>query len=108
MISLGCDINKFVFRKGWFSQTFNQPLPESVALLHCDADWFESVLLTVRTFYDLIPDGGIVVLDDFGWWEGARRAFYVFCRETGEEPLLNRIGRIQAFWIKGKRHNRIP
>ncbi len=67
LISLGCDINKFVFRKGWFSETFNQPLLESVALLHCDADWFESVSLTLRTFYHLIPDGGIVVLDDFGW-----------------------------------------
>jgi O-methyltransferase len=81
-------------------------LPERVALLHCDADWYDSVHIVLRTFYPLIPPGGCVILDDFGYWEGCREAFYDFCLQRGEKPLLERLEADQAYWIKGKTHNR--
>jgi O-methyltransferase len=97
---------KYSIKKGWFEQTFCQPLPHQVALLHCDADWYDSVTLVLETFYSLIPDGGCVILDDFGYWEGCREAFYDFCYRHNEKPLLERIEQDQAYWIKGKTHNR--
>jgi predicted O-methyltransferase YrrM len=93
---------------GWFQETFQQDLPQQVALLHCDADWYESVLLVLETFYDRIPLGGCIVLDDFGYWEGCREAFYDFCSRRGEKPLLERLDSTQAYWIKGQSHNRPP
>lgn len=96
----------FTIREGWFQDTFAQPLPERVALLHCDADWYDSVRLVLETFYPRIPQGGCVVLDDFGCWEGCREAFYDFCTATGEKPLLERVSRDQAYWIRGKANNR--
>jgi len=72
-----------------------------VALLHIDGDWYDSVLTGLRLLADAVPNGGVIVLDDFGWWEGARRAFYQWCRETGAEPLLERCGRHQAWWRVG-------
>jgi len=87
-------------KPGWFQETFQQPLPEQVALLHCDADWYESVILVLNTFYDRIPKGGCIVLDDFGYWEGCREAFYDFCKQRNEKPLLERVGSTQAYWIK--------
>jgi predicted O-methyltransferase YrrM len=48
-----------------------------------------------------------VILDDFGFWEGCRTAFYDFCLRHGEKPLLERIERDQAFWIKGRPSNRV-
>src|SRR5262249_49659528 len=99
---------RYTIRKGWFDQTFQRrPLPSPVALLHCDCDWYESVLLALETFYPLIPDGGCVILDDFGFWEGCRAAFYEFCHRHREMPLLERVERDQAFWIKGRTHNRV-
>ncbi|MFX0201330.1 MAG: TylF/MycF/NovP-related O-methyltransferase [Candidatus Hodarchaeota archaeon] len=95
-----------VIRKGWFKDTFTQELPEKVALLHCDADWYESVTLVLQTFYPLMPEGACLILDDFGYWEGCRLAFYDFCGKHGERPLLERVGTTQAYWIKGKEHNR--
>ncbi|MDM8542687.1 TylF/MycF/NovP-related O-methyltransferase [Desulfococcaceae bacterium HSG9] len=97
---------EFVIRKGLFSDTFRQTLPKKVALLHCDADWYESVMLVLETFYPLIPDGGVVILDDFGHWEGCRVAFYDFCKKFDEQPLLERVDYTQAYWIKGKKHKR--
>jgi len=106
LTNVGASPNQYLLRKGWFQETFRGELPGQVALLHCDADWYDSVLLTLETFYERIPPGGVVVLDDFGWWEGCREAFYDFCNRHGEKPLLERVDCDQAYWIKGKTDNR--
>ena len=95
-----------IIRQGWFNNTFKEPLPKQVAMLHVDCDWYESVLLTLETFYDHVSEGGIIVLDDFGHWEGTREAFYDFCFRRNLKPLLERCAHTQAFWIKGRTHNR--
>lgn len=98
---------QYIIRKGWFEDTFRTgPMPEQIALLHIDADWYESVLLALDTFYDRMPEGGVVVLDDFGWWEGTREAFYDFVAKRDIKPLLERVGDTQGYWIKGKLNNR--
>jgi hypothetical protein len=63
-------------RPGWFEQTFRDLPPEldTVALLHVDADWYEPVKLVLETFYPRLAPGGIVILDDYSTWTGARRA----------------------------------
>jgi O-methyltransferase len=103
---VGTTSEQFKIIPGWFQDTFSKLLPDHVSLLHCDADWYDSVLLVLRTFYPRISNGGVVVLDDFGHWEGCREAFYDFYREVSEKPLLERYGTTQASWIKGKQHNR--
>lgn len=97
---------RVIIRKGFFAETFREPLPEKVGFLHIDADWYDSVLLCLKVFYPRLSEGGIVLLDDFGDWEGARKALYAFCHREGIEPLLERSGLSQAFWVKGKEHNR--
>lgn len=77
-----------------------------IALLHIDGDWFDSVYAGLHLLVPHVVPGGYVVLDDFGWWEGARRAFYGWCASTGEAPLLERAGRHQASWMVGAEHNR--
>jgi len=94
------------WRRGLFATTMTtEPLPERVALLHVDSDWHDSVLLTLRTFYARVSDGGYVVLDDFAHWAGCRKAFYAWCSETREMPLLERTGRYSVYWQKGRISN---
>jgi O-methyltransferase len=101
------DKKSFTIRKGWFEETFiTYPLPDKVALLHCDADWYNSVHLVLETFYHRVSEGGCIILDDFGFWEGCREAFYDFCYKHQLKPLIERVESDQAFWIKGKNHNR--
>lgn len=95
-----------IIRKGWFENTFNEPLPQAVSILHIDADWYDSVMLSLKTFYERVADGGVIIIDDFGHWEGCREAFYDFIAQRGLKPLLERFGHTQAFWVKGRVHNR--
>ena len=102
-------VDNLMLVKGWYVDTLKErtkPAPEKVALLHIDADWFDSVLLSLERFYDSIIDGGVVVLGDFGYWEGCREAFYVFCLMYRLEPLLERFGHSHAWWVKGRTNNR--
>jgi O-methyltransferase len=107
MRTISVSNDKYSIFEGWFEDTFKaENLPEKVALLHCDADWYNSVTLVLNAFYDRIPNGGVIILDDFGYWEGCREAFYDFCSIRGIKPLLERVGSTQAYWIKGKEANR--
>jgi O-methyltransferase len=103
---VGFPKERTVIRKGLFNDTFRQPLPQKVALLHLDADWYDGIYAALETFYPLISTGGIVILDDFGHWEGTREAFYDFCKRYDIRPLLERVGHTQAFWRKYHTHNR--
>lgn len=102
----GIGVDRYILREGLFAETFQQELPQRVAFLHIDADWYESVLASLRTFYDRVEPGGVIVLDDFGFWEGCREAYYDFVAERGIKPLLERCGVSQAYWLKGRNHNR--
>jgi O-methyltransferase len=68
---------------GWFENTIqNEPVNE-IAILHIDADWYQSVKLVLETFYDRVVPGGYIILNDYGTWEGCERAFVDFTRERG-------------------------
>ena len=99
-------LDRCEIREGWYADTFRLALPDDVAFLHIDCDWFDSVTLTLETFYDRVSEGGIVVSDDFGHWEGCRTAYYNFVCKRQLAPLLERYGHTRAYWVKGALHNR--
>jgi O-methyltransferase len=85
---------------GWFDHTFPTSAADvgDVAVLHADGDWYESVQLTLETFYPRVSVGGYVVIDDYGWWEGARRATDKFRREHQITEPLVRVDYTGAYW----------
>ncbi len=99
-----------VLREGWFNETFAVgPAPAgAVALLVVDGDWYGSVRAALDRFYDAVPPGGVVFVDDFGYWPGARRALgdFLRARPDVEFPLVERYGVDILWWVKGLDHNR--
>lgn len=99
-------------RQGWFSSTFKlketDPPLERIAFLMIDCDWYESVMASLERFYASVTDGGIVMLDDYGYWEGSRRAVGDFFRKHPEYefPLFERYGISIVYWYKDLTHNR--
>ncbi len=73
--------NRVHIVEGWFEETFPSVKINEVALLHIDADWYESVKLCLEKFYDSVRPGGFIVLDDYGHWEGCRRATDEFLKK---------------------------
>jgi len=49
-------------------------LPSKIALLRLDTDFYESTKIELEVLYPLLQDGGILIIDDYGYWRGARKA----------------------------------
>lgn len=64
--------------------------PERVALLRLDTDWYESTMAELVHLYPKLSPGGVLIVDDYGHWEGARRATEEYF-ETVPRPLLVRV-----------------
>jgi hypothetical protein len=45
-----------------------------VALLHADGDWYESTMEIFSNLFEKVPQGGYVQIDDYGHWDGCRKA----------------------------------
>lgn len=68
---------------GWFNDTLHTAAVSQIAVLHIDADWYDSVKIVLDTFYDRVAPGGFVMLDDYGYWKGCDRAVADFFTERG-------------------------
>lgn len=60
--------------KGRFQETLPGCDISTIALLHIDGDWYESVRTCLDQLYDRVTPGGVIQIDDYGHWEGARKA----------------------------------
>lgn len=76
--------------KGWFNDTLHESGTGRIALLHVDADWYESTRLVLGAFYDRVATGGFLVVDDYGVWPGCRRAVDEFLAERKVAPQIIR------------------
>ena len=50
----------------------------TIALLHLDGDWYSSTKVVLENLYDQVTNGGILQIDDFGFWDGCREAIVEF------------------------------
>ena len=80
------------FVKGRVEETVPDEAPERIALLRLDTDWYESTKHELEHLYPRLVSGGVLILDDYGWWKGAREAVDEWLASTGERLLLMRAG----------------
>ncbi len=66
--------------------------PEQIALLRLDTDWYSSTKHELEHLYDRVPSGGVVIIDDYDYWEGSRKAVDEFIAETSARLLLAPMG----------------
>ena len=84
---------------GRFEVTLPRFSSPPLAFLHVDCDWHASVKLCLSTLYDAVAAGGIVVIDDFGHWEGCRRAVEEFFAERAIRPVLIAIDYTSHYFV---------
>jgi O-methyltransferase len=72
--STGYPRERIHFVKGPVEQTIPGTLPGHVALLRLDTDWYESTRHELTHLYPLLARQGVMIIDDYGHWQGARRA----------------------------------
>ena len=88
------------FTKGLFQDTLPASDVSQIALLHIDGDWYESVKTCLDNLYDKVAPGGIIQIDDYGDWKGARKATDEFFGRRGIRVTLKRLDYSGRFLVK--------
>ncbi|MET8150948.1 TylF/MycF/NovP-related O-methyltransferase [Actinoplanes sp. NPDC049668] len=83
---------KIHYVKGPVEDTLPEQAPAQIAILRLDTDWYESTRHELLTMYDRLPSGGVLIIDDYGTYQGARQAVDEFVEQTGVRLLLVPIG----------------
>ena len=93
---------------GLVEDTLPSQAPEKIALLRLDTDWYESTKHELEQLYPRLADGGVLIVDDYGHYEGARRAVDEYFAETGQRVLLNRIDYTGRIAVKQSADGAVP
>jgi O-methyltransferase len=72
-------------------ETLQTTRPESISLLRLDTDLYRSTYLELVHLYPMISAGGILLLDDYGGFQGVRVAVDQYFDETRQPIFLSRI-----------------
>lgn len=91
MSSVGYPGHRIHYVKGPVEETIPGEAPESIAILRLDTDWYESTKHELVHLYPRIVSGGVLLIDDYGAWQGARKAVDEFVEEFRLPLFLNRI-----------------
>jgi len=100
MAATGYPLEKIRFVEGKVEDTLPIETPDQISLLRLDTDWYESTRCEMEYLFPKLVPGGVLIVDDYGHWEGCRRAVDEYFSENNISMLLNRIdytGRIGIF-----------
>jgi len=93
------DLNKLRFVSGPVESTLRGPdLPKHVALLRLDTDWYQSTKIELEVFWPRLTKGGVLIVDDYWHWKGARKAVDDYFH--GRWPVKNNIDKAAIMVVK--------
>jgi hypothetical protein len=90
------------YHVGWFQDTLPHDAQAlgAIALLRLDADWYESTAVCLKYLYPKVAKHGVVIIDDYGHFEGCRRAVDEFLASQRAPILLNHIDYTGRYFVK--------
>jgi O-methyltransferase len=100
MAETGYDESRLHFIAGKVEDTLPGQAPEQIALLRLDTDWYASTRHELVHLYPRLSRGGVLLLDDYGHWKGARQAVDEYLAANNLNLLLNRVDAAGRIAIK--------
>lgn len=99
---LGYPAELLHYHAGWFEQTVPAAAPGlgPIALLRLDGDWYDSTRICLEHLYPKLVRGGVMVVDDYGHWEGCRKAVDEYLHRLGEPVLLHHVDYTCRCWVR--------
>jgi len=88
------------FIEGRVEETIPDRAPGEISLLRLDTDWYESVRHELVHLFPRLTSGGVLIVDDYGHWKGARQATDEYFSEHKIKMLLNRIDYTARIGVK--------
>ncbi len=101
MKSTGYPQDRIHLVKGPVEATIPERAPVGpIALLRLDTDWYESTRHELVHLFPLLAEGGVLIIDDYGHWDGARKAVDEYLATLGRGFYLHRIDYTGRLLIK--------
>ena len=91
VLSTGYSDDKIYFIKGKVEDTIPEQAPKLISLLRLDTDWYESTRHELIHLFPRIAPFGVIIIDDYGHWQGVREAVDEYIQENNIKILLNRV-----------------
>ena len=91
MESTGFPTDKIKYIQGKVEETLIKHRPSKIALLRLDTDWYQSTKKELEDLYPLLVNGGVLIIDDYGHFEGAKKAVDEYFKKINQYPLMHRI-----------------
>lgn len=92
LASTGYPEEKVHFVKGKVQDTIAGEMPVGpIAILRLDTDWYESTRHELTHLYPRLVTRGVLILDDYGYWQGARKAVDEYFAAHAIRPLMGRV-----------------
>jgi hypothetical protein len=100
--TIGYDPTYLHYHQGWFQETLPREAHKTgeIAILRLDGDWYASTSICLDYLYHQVVSGGFVIIDDYGCYEGCKKAVDEFMELQGIQLYLNRIDNEGRYWIK--------
>ncbi len=99
MASTGYPDDKVHFIKGKVEDTIPGNIPDKIAVLRLDTDWYESTVHELEHLFPRLADRGVLLIDDYGHWKGQKEAVDAYF-EDKFKPLLSRTDYSGRMMIK--------
>ncbi len=74
MKNTGYPVQNLRFIKGRVEETIPGEMPGMACLIRLDTDWYASTKHELEHLYPLLVNGGVLIIDDYGVWQGSKRA----------------------------------
>lgn len=91
MEAVGYPTDNVHYVEGMVEDTIPDQAPDVISILRLDTDWYASTRHELTHLYPRLSSGGVLIIDDYGYWQGSRKAVEEFLAETGARLLLTRI-----------------
>jgi hypothetical protein len=76
---------------GQVEDTLPAASPPCIALLRLDTDWYRSTLHELECLYPNLAPGGVLVIDDYGYFQGAKKAVDEYVEHNNLKLFLCRV-----------------
>lgn len=100
LASTGYPSERIKLIKGPVEETLPANAPPTISLLRLDTDWYASTWHELVHLYPRVAQRGIVLIDDYGHWRGARKAVDRYIHESGEKYFIHRIDYSGRLFVK--------
>ena len=100
LASTGYDQARMHFLKGRVQDTLPCDDIGPIAILRLDTDWYDSTKWELEQLYPALAPGGVLIIDDYGRWQGCRQAVDEYFEANGINMLLGRVDSYARMGIK--------